>query len=53
VNLEAEVKKLEDGGAKLDNKYTGKNAKMNAGFFVLVDPFGTQIEISEGLAAVK
>lgn len=53
VNLEAQVKKLEDGGVKLDRPYTGKNAKMNAGFAVFQDPFGTLIEMSEGLSAVK
>ncbi len=53
VNLEAQVKKLEEGGIKLDRPYTGKNAKMNAGFAVFQDPFGTLIEMSEGLSAVK
>lgn len=53
VNLEAQVKKLEEGGIKLDSPYTGKNAAMNAGFAVFQDPFGTLIEMSEGLSAVK
>jgi catechol 2,3-dioxygenase-like lactoylglutathione lyase family enzyme len=50
VNLEAFVKKLEEGGIKFDNPYRGKNAKMNAGFAVFQDPFGTLIELSEGLS---
>jgi catechol 2,3-dioxygenase-like lactoylglutathione lyase family enzyme len=53
VNLEAQVKKLEEGGVKLDSPYNGKNAAMNAGFAVFQDPFGTLIEMSEGLSAVK
>lgn len=53
VNLEAQVKKLEEGGVKLDSPYTGKNAAMNAGFAVFQDPYGTLIEMSEGLSAVK
>jgi catechol 2,3-dioxygenase-like lactoylglutathione lyase family enzyme len=53
VDLTAQVKKLEDSGVKLDNPYTGKNAAMNAGFAVFQDPWGTLIEMSEGLAAVK
>ncbi len=53
VNLEAQVKKLEEGGIKLDSPYNGKNAAMNAGFAVFQDPFGTLIEMSEGLSAVK
>jgi catechol 2,3-dioxygenase-like lactoylglutathione lyase family enzyme len=53
VDLGAQVKKLEDAGIKLDSPYTGKNATMNAGFAVFQDPFGTLIEMSEGLSAVK
>ena len=53
VDLAAMVKKLEDGGVKLDSPYNGKNAAMNAGFAVFQDPFGTLIEMSEGLAVVK
>ncbi len=53
VNLEAQVKKLEEGGIKLDSPYNGKNTAMNAGFAVFQDPFGTLIEMSEGLSAVK
>ncbi len=53
VDLAAQVKKLEDAGVKLDSPYNGKNAAMNAGFAVFQDPFGTLIEMSEGLSAVK
>ncbi len=53
VGLDAFVKKLEDAGIKLDSPYRGKNAAMNAGFAVFQDPFGTLIEMSEGLSAVK
>jgi catechol 2,3-dioxygenase-like lactoylglutathione lyase family enzyme len=53
VGLDAMVKKLEDAGIKLDSPYRGKNDKMNAGFAVFQDPFGTLIEMSEGLSAVK
>ncbi len=53
VDLAAQVKKLEEGGIKLDSPYNGKNAQMNAGFAVFQDPFGTLIEMSEGLSAVK
>ena len=52
AGLEAFTKKLEDNGVKLNNPYR-KNDKMNAAFVVLVDPWGTQIEMSEGLSAVK
>jgi catechol 2,3-dioxygenase-like lactoylglutathione lyase family enzyme len=53
VGLDAMVKKLEDAGIKLDSPYRGKNEKMNAGFAVFQDPYGTLIEMSEGLSAVK
>ncbi|HEY4361216.1 MAG TPA: VOC family protein [Bryobacteraceae bacterium] len=53
VGLDAFVKKLEDAGIKLDSPYRGKNEAMNAGFAVFQDPFGTLIEMSEGLSAVK
>jgi catechol 2,3-dioxygenase-like lactoylglutathione lyase family enzyme len=52
VGLEAFSKKLEDAGIKLDNPYR-KNEAMNAAFVVFQDPFGTLIEMSEGLSAVK
>jgi catechol 2,3-dioxygenase-like lactoylglutathione lyase family enzyme len=53
VALDEFVKKLEAAGVKLDAPYTGKNAQMNAGFAVFQDPFGTLIEMSDGLSAVK
>ncbi len=53
VGLDAFVKKVEDAGIKLDSPYRGKNAAMNAGFAVFQDPYGTLIEMSEGLSAVK
>jgi catechol 2,3-dioxygenase-like lactoylglutathione lyase family enzyme len=52
VGLEAFAKKLEDAGIKFDSPYR-KAAGMNAGFAVFQDPFGTLIEMSEGLSAVK
>ena len=53
VALDEFVKKLEAAGVKLDSPYTGKNAAMDAGFAVFQDPFGTLIEMSDGLSAVK
>ncbi len=52
VNLEAFSKRLEDAGIKFDSPYR-KAANMNAAFAVFQDPFGTLIEMSEGLSAVK
>jgi catechol 2,3-dioxygenase-like lactoylglutathione lyase family enzyme len=52
VGLEAFAKKLEDAGIKFDSPYR-KSAAMNAAFAVFQDPFGTLIELSEGLSAVK
>src|SRR5579871_786137 len=52
VGLEAFSKKLADAGIKLDNPYR-KNEAMNAAFVVFQDPFGTLIEMSEGLSVVK
>ena len=52
VGLEAFAKKLEDAGIKFDSPYR-KSAPMNAAFAVFQDPFGTLIELSEGLSAVK
>jgi len=53
ADLAAMVKKLEAAGVKFDSPYNGKNAAMNAGFAVFQDPYGTLIEMSEGLSAVK
>jgi len=52
VGLEAFAKKLEDAGVKFDSPYR-KAAGMDAAFAVFQDPYGTLIELSEGLSAVK
>ncbi|MBZ5575865.1 MAG: VOC family protein [Acidobacteriia bacterium] len=52
VGLEAFSKKLEDAGIRFDNPYR-KSEPMNAAFAVFQDPYGTLIELSEGLSAVK
>jgi len=52
VGLETFAKKLEDAGIKFDSPYRKANG-MNAAFAVFQDPFGTLIELSEGLSAVK
>src|SRR5215471_4325337 len=52
VGLEAFAKKLEDAGIKFDSPYRKANG-MNAAFAVFQDPFGTLIELSEGLSAVQ
>jgi catechol 2,3-dioxygenase-like lactoylglutathione lyase family enzyme len=52
VGPEAFAKKLEDAGIKFDSPYRKANG-MNAAFAVFQDPFGTLIEMSEGLSAVK
>lgn len=52
AGLEAFAKRLEDAGIKFDSPYRKANG-MNAAFAVFQDPFGTLIEMSEGLAAVK
>jgi hypothetical protein len=44
--------KLEDAGIKFDSPYRKAN-RMNAAFAVFQDPFGTLIEMSEGLSAVN
>lgn len=49
VNLEAFCKKLEEAGIKFDNPYR-KAGNMNAAFAVFQDPYGTLIELSEGLS---
>lgn len=52
AGLEAFSKKLEAAGVKFDSPYR-YTATMKAGFAVFVDPFGTQIELSEGLTQFK
>jgi catechol 2,3-dioxygenase-like lactoylglutathione lyase family enzyme len=51
-NVEQVCKNLESAGIKLDTGYR-KATAMNLAVCVLTDPWGTYIEISEGLAAVK
>jgi catechol 2,3-dioxygenase-like lactoylglutathione lyase family enzyme len=51
-NVEQVCKDLEASGIKLDGAYR-KATAMNLAVCVLTDPWGTYIEVSEGLAAVK
>jgi catechol 2,3-dioxygenase-like lactoylglutathione lyase family enzyme len=51
-NVEQKCKDLEAAGIKLDTPYR-KATSMNLAVCVLTDPWGTYIEISEGLAAVQ
>jgi catechol 2,3-dioxygenase-like lactoylglutathione lyase family enzyme len=51
-NLEETVKRLQDSGAKFDGQIRTASA-MKLSVTVLTDPWGTYIEISQGLAAVK
>ena len=50
VGLEAFAKKLEAAGVKFDSPYR-KSEPMQAAFAVFQDPWGTLIELSEGLSA--
>jgi catechol 2,3-dioxygenase-like lactoylglutathione lyase family enzyme len=51
-NLEAFTKKLEADGIKLDRPYT-KVPELGIAIAFIKDPWGTNIEITEGLGAVK
>ena len=51
-NVEQKCKDFEASGVKLDGAYR-KATAMNLAVCVLTDPWGTYIEISEGLAAVR
>ncbi len=51
-NLEAFTKKLEADGIKLDRPYT-KVAALGIAIAFIKDPWGTNIEMTEGLDAVK
>ena len=51
-NLEAFTKKLEADGIKLDRPYT-KVPQLGIAIAFIKDPWGTNIEITEGLGAVK
>ncbi len=50
-DLEAFCKKLEAAGVKFDRPYT-KNAALGLGLAFFTDPFGTYVELTEGLDAV-
>jgi catechol 2,3-dioxygenase-like lactoylglutathione lyase family enzyme len=52
-NLENFCKKLDGGGIKLDGKGYNKAKAVDLAVCLITDPFGTYIEMSEGLAAVK
>jgi catechol 2,3-dioxygenase-like lactoylglutathione lyase family enzyme len=52
VGLEAFAKKLEAAGVKFDSPYRYTEG-MKAGFAVFQDPWGTLVELSEGLSAIK
>jgi len=52
-NLEEFCKKLDGGGIKLDGKGFTRAKAMDLSVCVITDPFGTYIEMSDGLAAVK
>jgi catechol 2,3-dioxygenase-like lactoylglutathione lyase family enzyme len=52
-NVEDKCKQLDGAGIKLDGKGYNKAKNMDLAVCVLTDPWGTYIEISEGLAAVK
>ena len=51
-DLQSFVKKYQDAGGKLDGN-VASNAAANLSVVQLTDPWGTSIEISQGLAAVK
>lgn len=52
VGMEALCKKLEANGVKFDSPYRYTDS-MKAAFAVFQDPWGTLIELSEGLSVVK
>ncbi|MBZ5676856.1 MAG: VOC family protein [Acidobacteriia bacterium] len=52
-NLEDQCKKLDGAGIKLDGKGYTKAKGMDLAVCLITDPWGTYIEMSEGLAAVK
>jgi len=51
-NLEAFLKKLESDGVKVDRPYT-KVAALNIAIAFIYDPWGTYIELTEGLDQVR
>jgi catechol 2,3-dioxygenase-like lactoylglutathione lyase family enzyme len=52
-NVESVCKNLDGAGIKLDGKGFARAKGMDLAVCVITDPWGTYIEISEGLAAVK
>jgi catechol 2,3-dioxygenase-like lactoylglutathione lyase family enzyme len=52
-NVEDVCKRLDGAGIKLDGKGFARAKGMDLAVCVITDPWGTYIEISEGLAAVK
>jgi len=52
-NLEDQCKRLDGAGIKLDGKGYNKAKNMDLAVCLITDPWGTYIEMSEGLAAVK
>lgn len=50
-DLEAFCKKLEAAGVKFDRPYTKVRIGLSVAF--LTDPFGTYIELTEGLGSLK
>ena len=52
-NLEDHCKRLDGAGIKLDGKGYNKAKNMDLAVCLITDPWGTYIEMSEGLAAVK
>ena len=52
-NVEDVCKKLDGAGIKLDGKGFARAKGMDLAVCVIADPWGTSIELSEGLAAVK
>ncbi|MGH9645669.1 MAG: VOC family protein [Bryobacteraceae bacterium] len=52
-NVEGVCKNLDGAGIKLDGKGFARAKGMDLAVCVITDPWGTYIEISEGLAAVK
>lgn len=52
-NLQDQCKRLDGAGIKLDGKGYNKAKNMDLAVCLITDPWGTYIEMSEGLAAVK
>jgi Glyoxalase/Bleomycin resistance protein/Dioxygenase superfamily len=52
-NLQDQCKRLDAAGIKLDGKGYNKAKNMDLAVCLITDPWGTYIEMSQGLAAVK